>query len=184
MAKITKTIADEMADSMVADYDAKLDALENEQSDKAEAYAYRFFIPEAAAKLFKTHPAWVESCSRVYLHGNGCQFSVNTTNRIPSNDSYQLKLNLDELEHKEFAEDMEKRRRSISDTKQERDRLRKNIYETLLSLGTDKRVRASFPEAIPHLPAQFTTSKAVAVDLTTIREGLGKYQQILEKKNA
>lgn len=184
MAKITKTIADEMADSMVADYDSRLDALNAEQSSKAEAYAYDKFIPKEAVALFKAFPAWAENCSRVFLYGNGCKFTVSTTNRIPSNDSYQLKLNLDEPEHKEFAEDMEKRRRLIEDVKNERNQLILNIYETLLSLGTDKRVRASFPEAIPHLPSQFTTYTAVAVDLTTIREGLGKYQKDTEKKDA
>ena len=167
MSKITMAIADDMTERIIQPLVDKKKALEKELSETVTQMA-KEDIPKDVMKMWKTNCEWMKSVSSIRLDGNGySNDDINLSGNIPCVDTsyYNNRLNLTPERLKiidKLWDSIDKAKAAIKQTEAE-------VYNTLLSLGTTKRVMDQFPEAAPFLPDNGNTM-ALTVQLESVRE--------------
>lgn len=149
MAKVTKTIAAQVAEKITAKLKEKIKDVEKEmQVAVTEMMINR--VPKEVMEVFKKYPNYMHIRKSVSLNSSGYQYrGVTLTQEIPvlNGNSY-----INEMTKKEVAPlDKIEQRKSVLEDKYRR--TYQEIESTLIGLGTYKRVQKQFPELYKYLPS-------------------------------
>lgn len=160
--RITKELANNIARGLLK---TKTDEI-SEFSKSIREYAteiYKRQIPENVLKLFKSNKEYINTSCSVRLIGNGFNYDYQAIDELPSTLTHPHLVFTNEE-----AEKLLSMRYRLEALKKDREELKKEVEQTLISLGTYKRVSENFPEAIPFLPK--VKNAEIVVDLTKLRE--------------
>jgi len=160
MAKITKTIAAEVADKVTAKLKEKIQDAEFEMQ-KAVTEMLKAKVPKEVLEQYKKYKEYFRERTHVNLNNNGYSNRyVKLTESLPSTDSTYIS----DLTNKEVAplDKIEQKKEKLKD---KYNRTYQEIESTLIGLGTYKRVQEQFPELYKYLP-----SAAVSTGLMIVPE--------------
>lgn len=176
MSRITKDIAQEVAEKMVAPAREVVAEAYKKLGDAMTVIALNR-VPEAIKETFKNHPEYFDTVQRVFLDGNGFNWvEVYLTERIVSSGgNSSITIQPTDAEHKilwDLHIDYSKKDKECKD-------LKRTISDTLYGLKTYAQVGKNFEEAVPFLPEKTSTELSVPID--NIREKLNFYASKTEQ---
>lgn len=176
MSRITKDIAQEVAEKMVAPAREQVELASKTLKD-AMLVIMQKRTPQVIKDAFDKFPEYFDTIERAYLQGNGFNGQeVRTSERfISKSGNYSTTIQPTDAEHKilwDFYVDWEKK-------KKEADDLKSSIANTLYVLRTYAQVGKNFEEAVPFLPEKTSTELSVPID--NIREKLNFYASKTEQ---
>lgn len=149
MAKITKTIAAEVADKVTAKLKKKIQDVEKEMS-VAVTEMMKNRVPKEVWDAFGKYPNYIERCSSVFLNSNGYNYrKVELVETVPVINGNRYISN---LTNKEVAP-LDKIEQKKDKLQEKYNRTYQEIESTLIGLGTYKRVQEQFPELYKYLPS-------------------------------
>lgn len=163
MSKITKLIAESIADKLLETADSKIDSIKKSIDDYV------------SGKIFGRTPAKIIECfndkalrrfictsSYIGIAGPGLHYSLNLKQELPYSGD-RLVLNENE------ARELELMTRIKKDLIDERRKVFDEIVLTLMKLSTFNRVREQFPEAGELLP---NVNTKIALNIDNVRNNL------------
>ncbi|MBA4304651.1 MAG: hypothetical protein C0424_10540 [Sphingobacteriaceae bacterium] len=108
-------------------------------------------LPEQVLRTYHDFPKYFRTTDRFKVRGPGVGYEIQifTKELHPMCEKWDGEVLLDESEAVQFM----KMWNAHESLKVSHEKLRQNIYNVLLQLGTYKRVQENFPEAIDYLPA-------------------------------
>lgn len=150
MARITKTIAADIAEQVCAPIWAEKEQAELEFITQVETW-YKQQIPEEVLAFHKKHKTYLAHSNNVYLQSHGFSYTdVKLTESYPyvyrKNNSRML-----DLDAKKGAL-LQKMQQKIEKLKEKYNNTYSEIEQALISLGTYKRVEVELPDIYPLLP--------------------------------
>jgi hypothetical protein len=176
MSRITKDIAQEVADKMVVPALAQVEVAHKKLKD-AMWVIMDNRTPQIIKDAFAKNPEYFDTIERVYVQGNGFNGQeIKTSERfISQSGNYSTTVQPTEAECKllwELYVDWEKQNKECVE-------LKSSIFNTLYSLRTYAQVGKNFEEAVPFLPEKTSTELSVPID--NIREKLNFYASKTEQ---
>lgn len=165
--KISKDNARAIARKLTEKKQKEVDALDKQIRDFCQKLCEQK-IPNPVYEIYKKHREYFENISFVQLIGNGANYeSYSITEKLPSWTGYStVKISLTEKQGDVYTPLANKSKI----LHKELSALIDEIASTLLALGSDKKIRAEFPEAAKYLPTRST--QALIVNVDSIREKL------------
>jgi hypothetical protein len=159
--RITKEMANSVTRNLLR---AKYEEIQ-EYTNKVKDFATSIYlnqIPSGVMKLWNSNPQYMQSTYSVRLVGNGFNYEYQSIENLPTIKACpELKYSVEE------GETLLAMRAKLSDLEKATKELFKEVEQTLISLGTYKRVTENFPEAVPFLPK--IKNSEIIIDLTTLR---------------
>lgn len=148
--RISKELANSVAVKMVAKIDKQIYA-STDSMKQFIADVVRKNLPKEVLSTFADYPKYFRTTDKFKVRGPGVGYEIQifTKELHPMCDKWDGEVWLDESEAVHFM----KMWNAHEALKACREKLRENIYNVLLQLGTYKRVQENFPEAIDYLPA-------------------------------
>ena len=144
MAKITKQLALQVAKTMSArTYGKQIQDLKT-QTGRVVRNFLQSQLPNEVLQLFLTHPKYLKTITHFYFPGYSHRFSYTSFfhfDPLPE----PTKINSETKEYNETKEYVWAQSYLIEELDDKKDKLTKRIEETLLQLGTIKRVQEEFP---------------------------------------
>ncbi len=122
-------------------------------------------VPKEVAEAYKKYPTWIKSRSGVSLQGHGFSYTGISLYRSVPREKEEYYYNIPAAESKAIH----KLNNELIDLEKQYKETRETIENTLLTLGTDKRVQETYPEAYPFLPVR-NNCTALIVDIKGVRE--------------
>lgn len=170
MSRITKDIAQEVAEKMVAPVLAQVKVAHNKLKD-AMWIIMDNKTPQIIKDAYAKNPEYFDTIERAYVQGNGFNGQeIKTSKRfISPSGNYSTTIQPTEAECKilwDLYVDWEKQNKEYAE-------LKSSISNTLYSLKTYAQVGKNFVEAVPFLPEKTSTELSVPID--NIREKLNFY---------
>lgn len=170
MSRITKDIAQEVADKMVVPALAQVEVAHKKLKD-AMLVIMQKRTPQIIKDAFAKNPEYFDTNERVYVQGNGFNGQeIKTSERfISKSGNYSTTIQPTEAESKilwDLYVEWEKQNKECVE-------LKSSIFNTLYSLKTYAQVGKNFEEAVPFLPEKISTELSVPID--NIREKLNFY---------
>lgn len=165
MSRITKQIAQEVAEKLTEKQVLEINKMESDIKDQFTEI-YLKTVPKEILDLFEKHPKYFETRSNFQIHGNGFQFE-----RLCINNKYPSKQYLFSMNEKD-SEKMMILFNKLSDKKKELSKFKIEIEALIFGLRTYAKVNSEFPEASPFLPK--TISNSLMVNISDLREKLKK----------
>lgn len=160
MSRITKQIATEVAEKLMASRHVAIEKLKKERQEYIVA-CYLTLIPKDVQIFFTKFGSFCKPKCSVYVHGVGVKAQyIQFGKSLPDNNKNLL------LEDKE-ADAFIKFEDAICDAKKDYKKLFLEIEAALYGYRTYKKVEENFPEAYALLPK--TNSCAVMINISSIR---------------
>lgn len=160
--RITKTIAEDVADKLVAKLTERLKEIEIEFGQILnDEWVKR--APKEVLTTLIVAPEYIKTKSSGYIHFLGRTVYCTHDKSFPHSSS-DLKIENTDLCNRMSALENEK-----IDLKKKKAALHKEFSSTLLQLGTTNKIAEHLPEAIPFLPEE---SKVPAINFTDTRNKL------------
>lgn len=154
MARITKEAAHNAAEAITKSLKEAIDSKKAEMREKMYEVVLQH-IPKAVMDVYKKHSEYFNNQSSVSLQGNGFNYTtVVMSNKLPL-ESHYYNINATD------AKKIQKYRDDIEDMKKKYESTKLDIENTILALGTHKRVEESLPEAIEFLPSANTNTQLI-----------------------
>lgn len=173
MSRISKDLANTIADKLTIKLDKKISATNKELSEYAsEIYFKR--IPKKILEFNKEFPSFISKSRRIQVFGNGFngekfEFVSPLPCRVADDSYFGIRINdLNKVESKKLK-DLDNKCDNLREQKQQ---LKNSIYNALLQLVTYKRIIEQFPEAAPYLERK--DAYAVAIPVEDIRKQLSE----------
>lgn len=122
-------------------------------------------VPVEVMKVYEKNKNYIQSVTYVQIGGHGFSYEgVNLDKAVPrENKTYSYAIG------KEDSVVMHKLINEISDLEKKYKETKQTIENTLLTLGTHKRVEAEYPEAYPFVAESPTTNTSLMLNLAPIR---------------
>ena len=154
MSRITKDIAQEVADKMVVPALAQVEVAHKKLQD-AMLVIMQGRTPQIIKDAFAKNPEYFDTIEKVYVKGNGFTGQeIKTSERfISQSGKYSTTIQPTEAECKilwDLYVDWEKHNKECVE-------LQSSIFNTLYSLKTYAQVGKNFEEAVPFLPEKTST---------------------------
>lgn len=148
--RISKELANSVAVKMVAKIDKQIQG-SSDSMKQFIADVVRKNLPREVLSTFADYPKYFRTTSSYKVRGPGIGYDIKIfTNEVyPNCDKWDGEAWLEESDAVQFM----KMWNAHEALKDRREKLRENIYNLLIQLGTYKRVQENFPEAIDYLPA-------------------------------
>jgi paraquat-inducible protein B len=147
MSRVTIAGAEEAANQICKKLDAQIKKIEDEIKEML-IHLHEKSIPQAVKDVYKKYPEYFKTITRLHASGVGISGKNRISADLTESCSYSHYLELKDKDLDRYTKLINKR-----ETLQEkRDKTFLEIKNTLLGLGTYKRVQASFPEALKYLP--------------------------------
>ncbi len=162
MSRITKAIAENVAKQLVAQKETELSDTKNDRT-KFITDIYIKTIPEAVMKVFKSHPDFLHTTSRINFEAPG----------IDKYQGYNLLKYLPFASKKTTVTSEQANKiidfdNAIADKKKEISELKTGIEVALFNLRTYNNVEKEFPEAFKLLPVS-QANTGLMVNIKSIR---------------
>lgn len=164
MSRITKEIAKEVAQKLTEKKREQIKKTDLELRSKLESMIYKR-LPKDVVELFKKHPKYFNTKSCFRVSGNGLNYEyLYTNNEIPYTENSSFDPSPEE------AKELIKLNNKVTDLKNKKNELFREIENLLYSLRTYSKVIAEFPEAEPFLPKTITNK--LTINVSDIRQQL------------
>lgn len=178
MAKITMAMAAEIAKQMGKTvYGAKQKIAEGSLERKVSEYVFAH-IPTEVLDIWKRYPSYFNSKSVITLVSGSVRmrYEYFDCQRYPAWDGYVL--NLDNNQMQIISSLQEALKRVTSDRKA----FEYKVETTLISLGTYKHIKESFPEAYAYIPTEKTegTTTAITLPIQELQDIFNSAKQVTE----
>lgn len=164
MSRITKTLAQEVADKMTA---TRRETIRLKKSFYKESIynEIRKTIPKDVLDFFEKYPQYTETSQSIRISGNGFNYEYEVIDKeLPSKRGQNFQYTPSE----EIAKSLLEKKNEIEKLKIETESLRKEIESTIFNLKTYKYVQENFPEAFEYFPTQKITT-ALSLNISDLR---------------
>lgn len=156
--KISRTNAEQIAKKICQPLKDKIALAEKELSETATQLAVKK-IPKVVMQAFKSHPEYVNTRSSVWFSGVGLRDYdyISLTKQVPALDR---KINISASEAKQLL----RLKQTLEHNKEHYDAQKVEITNTLIALGSYKRIAENLPDVAPYLPTKDTVALIVPID--------------------
>ena len=164
MGKISQTVANKAAVEICVPLQKEIDKKKLE-CGKVMREILEKEVPAEIMKAWEKNKNWIQSVSYVNLQTHGFSYEcVNLDKSIPreSHSSYYSIGKEDSVVMHKLVNERDDLQKKYKETVQ-------TIENTLLTLGTHKRVEVEYPEAYPYVAETPTTNTALMLNLAPIR---------------
>jgi hypothetical protein len=172
MSRITKTIAENVAEKMVA---TRIEAAKLKENIFLELLydKVKYEIPKDVLSFYEKHQNYFKNGSEVRVSGNGFDYQYFCLDKkLPRKDNYgRIEYFPSQKDAKELLSYMDAYQLVYKEAKE----LRKEIEVTLFNLRTYKSVQENFPEASEYLPKIQTT--ALALNISDLRNKINQSKE-------
>jgi hypothetical protein len=190
MSRMTIGLAEEIARKMVAPLRKKQEAWKNQQKELIIDY-YKSKFTQVDWDFCMQHKDFVSMAHRFELFGNGLSyegvyFEDTEEERFPIMpklgldlyNEYTIKIVFDITKPKDASVSSEyvQLKNTISKYNVEMTKLERDIENTLKSLNTIKKCRENFPDCIPYLPLDPSTSQVPVIQIADITNRLQMFK--------
>lgn len=159
MAKITMSLAAVIASKMAAAvYGDTIDKAKKELKDQVSEYVFAH-IPDEIIEAYKKHPSYFTRRDYVSLVSGTVQLWNYKCEIFPSWDSNIVSISNQQMERVNLMN------KNLTKICQENDSFKYRVEQTLLSLGTYKRIKEMFPEAYDYIPTEKKAENTTAIAL-------------------
>ena len=166
MAKISKLNANNAAVEITNKLQKEIDSLKKEMKVTARGLIEKT-IPNTVLAEYKKHPEYFRRSSSVYCSQTGTYISFDKD--IPMDNNYSIP--------KAISDTFVTLNNEIKTKEGEMEKIISEIENTIISLGTHKRILSQFPEAAPFIPIP-NTNTAIMLSIKPIRN---KVKQLTTK---
>lgn len=178
MEKITMTMANQIAKQMGESvYGAKQKIAARSLESKVSEYVFAH-IPTEVLDMWKRYPSYFDSKSVITLVSGSVRmrYEYFECQRHPAWDGHVLNLDNDQMQI--ISSLHETLKRVTSDRKA----FEYKVETTLISLGTYKRIKESFPEAYAYIPVEKKeeTTTAIALPIQELQDIFNSAKQVTE----
>lgn len=169
--KISKSLTRSIANQLVANTLGKKRQELDEKLKKALMTLVISSLPEEVISFSKKYSKFVSMGSAVRLR-LGADTFIHSVDSFPSDLGWVKEV---EIFDKKIFDNLLRMHRRYEDYYREIREAEKATYETLVNLGTFKRIQEVFPEAYALIPEETFQSdtQALAIPMSTLREKLG-----------
>ena len=179
MAKITKQLALQVAQTMSArTYGKQIQDLKA-QTGRVVRNFLQSQLPDEVLQLFLNHPKYLKTITYFYFPGYSHRFSYTAFFHFDPLPEPVI-INSETKEYNEVKEYVWTQTTLVEQLTEKKEVLKTRIEETLLQLGTIKRVQQEFPEAYIEIPEEYKTKPkeqlTPSIPLEQIRKELSQKQ--------
>jgi hypothetical protein len=161
MSKITKTLADEIANKLVQKLDIKIEDTNKQFRDILYSEALKQ-VPEDVLSQFYKDSTWVKTSKNSYFTFGGVNHVYYYFDKcFPCKNAETIVV-----KDADISDKLTKLHNKLSDLSKKRKDLIVELTNTLLKLGTYNRVRESFPEAAEYLSSEAKMELAINIQDT------------------
>lgn len=146
MSRVTKEIAKAVAKGLTANHTAQIQKIEKRMGGLTVSHIYSE-TPKEVKEFYAKHPKYCNTRTGVYLRGNTIGSVYLNIDAVPWKGDNSTVIVPDELGRALMK--LEVKKEGIQKAK---NRLYREIEQTMLSLKTFKKVQEVFPEAVEFLP--------------------------------
>jgi len=165
MGKISQSAAEMAAHEIAAPLLVKVQELKKQLSDYVTE-VYLKDVPVEVKKLNETHPFYIEKTINCYVTGQGLSspYYINFAKGQPTSNGYRPTITLTAKE----AEKVVKLKDQIEDIEKKYKNTKQEIENTLLTLGTHKKIGEVMPNALRFLPETKQNTRELVVQIQPI----------------
>jgi len=128
---------------------------------------YEEQTPKKVKEVKKEFPSWVYTTGNIRIGGSGFSYhDTSVDHYVVCNDGNRAKM---DMSNNATADMLRKAKTENEKAWADWRALKKDVMNTLLTLGTTKRIAEVFPEAIPYLPVSFPPP---ALNVTNLKNRL------------
>lgn len=173
--RITKSEATQVAKAMVSDtIEKKRIVLKNKLSELMLPVVLSS-IPKEVNETFIKFPSYFQTAKQVnaVLNGGGSE-NIELSVRFPSANGWCPAIETP----KEIYSEIVRLGNQRSKLREKSEQIKNNIYETLISLATYKKIKDKFPEAYKYIPSEWLseTFTTLALPIEELTKELQKYK--------
>jgi len=161
MSRITKQLAEEIANKLVEKLDVKLKTIDDQLAEIYYEEQIKI-VPLSVMTIFESHPDYIHKTTSGYLYYGGQCVWIKGVKPFPC-------ITKSNVTDKDICSKIEKLVSNQISTKKERKELFEELQQTLLKLTTFNKIREYFPEASGFLPEP---KMEIAINITDTRNRL------------
>jgi len=167
MGKISRAVAYTAALKITEPIKYKADQLLREISEYVESI-YLKEIPSDVKEVFEKFPEYIDKNTGCYVSGPGLSstYYVKFKKFLPSKNGYSANLLLNNKESVKLI----KMKDEQEDLNAKYKKTTQEIEETILALGTHKKVAENMPEALRFLPEVVSINTGLIISIEPVRE--------------
>ena len=173
--RITKSEATQVAKLMVNDTIDKKRVVLKDKMSALILPVVLSSIPNEVNETFIKFPNYFQTAKQVnaVLNGGGSE-NVELSVRFPSTNEWCPAIETP----KEIYSEILKLSNQRSKLREKSDQIKNNIYETLVSLATYKKIKEQFPEAYKYIPTEWLSESftTLALPIEELTKELEKYK--------
>lgn len=173
MKRITRSIAEEVANKMCnATIDKEIDTFRKELN-RIGTMLLIDSLPKQIVEAYKHSPSYFKTSESLYVFADDLKRLELATKKLPvAGGAWANTVEINRNVYDSLLSDL----RKLRDLKDRRNQLYNQIYSTLLSLSTPKKIKEQFPEGYAHIAERAEAKdKQLALPIEDLRKTLSQY---------